>query len=197
MITYLKGKITEKSPTYIIVETAGGIAYMVHISLTTFTQVKELEEVKIFTHYIIKEDAHALYGFFDEQERSIFQQLISISGIGANTARMMLSSLSVKELAGAIMAGNVSAIQSIKGIGNKTAQRIIIELKDKIGKISDVEKSEKFSIVYNNNKKEALSALSLLGFSKSSAEHALDKIIKSEGMDLTVEELIKRALKIL
>ncbi|MDR1112612.1 MAG: Holliday junction branch migration protein RuvA, partial [Bacteroidales bacterium] len=149
MITYLKGKITEKNPAYIVVETAGGVAYMVHISLTTFTQVKDLEEVKIFTHYIIKEDAHALYGFSDEQERSIFQQLISISGIGANTARMMLSSLSVKELACAIMAGNVSTIQAIKGIGAKTAQRIIIELKDKIGKISDVEKSENFSIVYN------------------------------------------------
>ena len=197
MITYLKGKITEKNPAYIIVETGGGVAYMVHISLNTFTQVKDLDEVKIFTHYIVKEDAHSLYGFFDEQERSIFQLLISISGIGANTARMILSSLSVKELAGAIMAGHVSVIQAIKGIGAKTAQRVIIELKDKIGKVSDVEKSEKFSGGYNNNKKEALSALSLLGFSKNNAENALDKIIKSEGVDLTVEELIKCALKIL
>jgi Holliday junction DNA helicase RuvA len=197
MITYLKGRITEKNPAYIVVETGGGVAYKVHISLNTFTQVKDLNEVKIFTHYIIKEDAHALYGFFYEQERAIFQLLISISGIGANTARVMLSSLTVKELAGAIMAGNVSVIQAIKGIGTKTAQRVIIELKDKIGKVSDVEKPENFSGFYGNSKKEALSALSLLGFPKNSAENALDKILKSEGMDLTVEELIKRALKIL
>jgi len=197
MITYLKGKITEKNPAYIVVETGGGVAYIVHISLNTFSQIKDLDEVKILTHYIVKEDAHALYGFFDEQERVIFQLLISISGIGANTARMMLSSLSVKELAGAIMVGNVAIIQAIKGIGAKTAQRVIIELKDKIGKISDIEKTENFSDLYNNNKKEALSALSLLGFSKSSAENALDKIIKSEGINLTVEELIKHALKIL
>ncbi|MDR2868070.1 MAG: Holliday junction branch migration protein RuvA [Bacteroidales bacterium] len=196
MITYLKGKITEKNPAFIVVETAGGVGYMVHISLATFSKIKDLDEVTIFTHFMVKEDGQALYGFFDAMERSVFRLLISISGVGANTARLILSSLSVQELSGAIATDNVAIIQAIKGIGAKTAQRIIIELKDKISK-ADVQKSEIFSVSYNNNKNEALSALVLLGFSKASSDSVLDKIIKAEGIELTVEELIKKALKLL
>jgi len=196
MITYIKGVITEKTPAYVVIETAGGVAYGIHISLATFSQLKETENVKLLTHYVIKEDAHLLYGFFTEEERSLFRLLISVNGIGANTARLFLSSLSTDELINAIATENVRIIQGIKGIGLKTAQRVIIDLKDKIGK-STPQNIEKIAISYNNNRGEALSALISLGFAKSSAESALEKIIRAEGTQLTIEELIKRALKIL
>jgi len=196
MITYIKGTLIEKNPAYVVIETAGGVAYGIHISLATFSQLKEIENVKLLTHYVIKEDAHQLFGFFNEEERSLFRLLISVNGIGVNTACLILSSLSTDELINAIVTENVGVIQSVKGIGLKTAQRVIIDLKDKIGK-SAPQNIEKITISYNNNKAEALSALLSLGFAKNPADSALEKIMRTEGTHLSIEELIKKALKIL
>ena len=196
MITYIKGTLTEKNPAYVVIETAGGVAYGIHISLATFSQIKETENVKLFTHYVIKEDAHQLYGFYTEEERSLFRLLISVNGIGVNTARLILSSLSIDELINAIATENVRVIQGVKGIGLKTAQRVIIELKDKIGKTT-TPNIEKISISYNNNRVEALSALLSLGFAKNTADSTLEKIIRTEGTNLSIEDLIKKALKLL
>jgi len=196
MITYIKGTLIEKNPAYVVIETAGGVAYCIHISLATFSQLKETENVKLLTHYAIKEDAHQLYGFFTEEERNLFRLLITVNGIGVNTARLILSSLSTDELINAIATENIRIIQSIKGIGLKTAQRVIIDLKDKIGKSSG-QNIEKITISYNNNRTEALSALMSLGFAKNSADSALEKIVRAEGAQLSIEELIKKALKIL
>lgn len=197
MITYIKGKYVEKNPAYVITETAGGIGYHIHISLTTFSDIKDLEDGILLTHFVVKEDGQSLYGFSSEEERTIFRQLIAVNGIGPNTALVFLSSLSITEITNAIMTENVRLLQSVKGVGAKTAQRVIIDLKDKIGKISSSSISNKNSISYNNNKFEALSALSSLGFSKNSAETVLDKIIGSEGINLSVEDLIKKALRLL
>ncbi len=196
MITYITGKLIEKNPAYVIIETAGGVAYYIHISLNTFSQIKSEETLKLLTHYVVKEDSHLLYGFIDAEERSFFRLLISVSGIGPNTARLILSSLSVGELSQAIANEDVRLLTSIKGIGTKTAQRLIIELKDKITKIETLS-NDNFSKTNNNNKNEALSALISLGFAKNTGEVVLEKIIKSEGNDLSVEELIKKALKLL
>jgi len=196
MITYIKGTLIEKNPAYVVIETAGGVAYGIHISLATFSQLKETENVKLLTHYAIKEDAHQLFGFFDEEERTLFRLLISINGIGTNTARLILSSLSVDELVNAIATENVRIIQGVKGIGLKTAQRVIIELKDKIGKTSP-RNFEKITVAYSNNKTEALSALMSLGFTKNIADNVLEKIIQTEKTPLTIEELLKKALKML
>lgn len=196
MITYITGKLIEKNPANLIVETAGGVAYFVHISLYTFSKIKEENQVKIYTHFIIKEDAHLLYGFADEEERMLFRLLISVNGIGANTARLILSSLNAQELCQAIATEDVRTIQSVKGIGSKTAQRMILDLKDKIMKTVP-QNTDKFSKINNNNKNEALSALVSLGFAKNPAEAMLDKIIQSEGVSLSVEDLIKKALKLL
>jgi Holliday junction DNA helicase RuvA len=196
MIEYIKGKLIEKNPAYVVLETSGGIAYFIHISLATFSNIADQEEVKLLTHYVIREDAQLLYGFAEEEERNLFRLLISVNGIGVNTARLMLSSLSVNELINAIATENLKVIQGIKGIGAKTAQRVIIELKDKIGKSSS-QNNEIFTFSYNNNRVEALSALVSLGFVKNSADTVLEKIIKSEGVNLSVEDLIKKALKLL
>jgi len=196
MITYIKGTLVEKNPAYVVVETAGGVAYEINISLATFSQLKETDNVKLLTHYVIKEDAHQLFGFFTEEERSVFRLLITVNGIGVNTARLILSSLSTEELTNAIATENVRVIQGVKGIGLKTAQRVIIDLKDKIGKAASLN-IEKIAISYNNNRGEALSALVSLGFAKNAADSALEKIIRAEGTQLSIEELIKRALKIL
>lgn len=196
MIEYIKGKIVEKNPAYVVIETSGGLAYFIHISLATFSSIQQMEEVKILTHYVIREDAQLLFGFYEEEERNMFRLLISVNGIGVNTARLMLSSLSVNELINGIATENIKLIQSIKGIGAKTAQRVVIELKDKIGKTT-IPNTENFAFNYNNNKAEALSALVSLGFVKNSADAVLEKIIKSEGINLSVEDLIKKALKLL
>ncbi|MBP1673310.1 MAG: Holliday junction helicase subunit RuvA [Bacteroidetes bacterium] len=196
MIEYIKGKLIDKNPAYVVLETSGGIAYFIHISLATFSNLGDHEEVKLLTHYVIREDAQLLYGFAEEEERNLFRLLISVNGIGVNTARLMLSSLSVNELINAIATENLKVIQSIKGIGAKTAQRVIIELKDKIGKSSS-QNNEIFTFSYNNNRVEALSALVSLGFVKNSADAVLEKIIKSDGVNLSVEDLIKKALKLL
>ncbi|MBR4787563.1 MAG: Holliday junction branch migration protein RuvA [Bacteroidales bacterium] len=196
MISYIKGKLVEKNPAYVIIETAGGIGFYINISLATYSQLKDDEEITLLTYYIIKEDAQILYGFMNEEERELFKLLLSVNGIGPNTARLILSSMSVGEVLNAIATEDVRAIQSIKGIGAKTAQRVIIELKDKTKKANWSVES-KISVSYNNNKYEALSALLALGFPKAGAETVLDKIIKAEGLNLSVEDLIKKALKLL
>lgn len=197
MISYIKGILVEKNPACVVVETAGGIGFNINISLATFSALQDVgEEVKLLTYYIVKEDANILYGFMEEEERELFKLLITVNGIGPNTARLILSSMSVGEVLNAIATEDVRAIQSIKGIGAKTAQRVIVELKDKAKK-AELSGVAKISVTYNNNKYEALSALIALGFAKAGAESVLDKIIKAEGINLTVEELIKRALKLL
>lgn len=198
MITGIRGKIIEKNPAYVVIATNGGIDYLVNISLATYTKIRDIDELHLYTHYVIREDEQLLFGFFDEEERSLFRLLITVNGIGVNTARLILSSMSVRELYNAISSENTKVLQSIKGIGGKTAQRVVIELKDKIGKLSiSSPDSEKNSISYNNNANAALSALLSLGFAKNSVDAVLDKIIKTEGLDLTIEELIKKALKLL
>lgn len=197
MITYIKGILMEKNPAFVVVETAGGVGYFIHISLNTYSQLgEELSSVKLLTHYVVKEDAHVLYGFADESERSIFRLLISVNGIGPNTACLILSALSVNDLAAAIASEDVRTIQSVKGIGAKTAQRVVIELKDKVAK-GAVTNVDNFSSSYNNNKSESLSALVALGFAKNSAEKVLDRILKEEPGCPSVEDLIKKALKLL
>jgi Holliday junction DNA helicase RuvA len=196
MINHIKGTIEEVNPAYVVIETSGGVGYCINISLATFSEIKDMKEVRLLTHFIVKEDAQVLYGFATEEERELFKLLITVNGIGPNTARLILSSMSVGEVLNAIATEDVKAIQSVKGIGAKTAQRVVIELKDKAKKASWAD-ATKINVTYNNNKFEALSALVALGFPKSGAETVLDKIIKAEGMQLTVEELIKKALKLL
>jgi len=191
MIEYIKGTITQTTPTFVIIETAG-IGYFVNISVNTFSKLEGKSDYKILIHEVIREDAHQLFGFADEGEREIFRLLISVSGVGANTARMMLSSLSPGEIEKAISGSNVDLLKSVKGIGLKTAQRIIVDLKDKIGKHAG--NGEIFAFADNRNRDEALSALVMLGFAKSAVAKVIDKIVREE-MNLTVEDMIKRALK--
>ena len=191
MIDYIKGVITELNPASVVVEN-GGIGYFINISVNTFSRIDSQKEIKILVHEVIREDAHQLFGFADKEERDIFRQLISVSGIGANTARMMLSSLTPGEIEKAILDSNVNLLKSVKGIGLKTAQRIIVDLKDKLGKQTG--SGEIFPLADNTSREEALSALVMLGFSKSAVSKVLDKIVREE-KTLTVEELIKRALK--
>ncbi len=195
MIAFINGKLVEKNPAYAVIE-CSGVGYMIHISLQTYSAIGNLgENCKLFTHLSIREDAHLLYGFAKEKERTLFRHLISVSGIGTNTARMMLSAMSCEELTLAIINDNSKLLQSIKGIGLKTAQRVVIDLKDKVDK--DVTNFDKFSVAHNTNKDEALFALISLGFVRTAADVALNKIIKIDGSELSIEELIKRALKIL
>lgn len=191
MFEYITGLVTRLNPTYAVVE-SGGIGYMIHISLFTYSQLKEKEVTTLLLHEVIKEDSRALFGFSAEKERSIFRLLISVSGIGANTARMMLSTLSAEEIEVAIISGNVSALQKIKGIGLKTAQRAIVELKDKVGKQDGGQ--EIFASSHNTTRDEALSALTMLGFQKQAVEKVLDKLLPTH-RSASVEELIKAALK--
>ena len=191
MITHIQGKLTEKTPTHVIID-CNGIGYFINISLHTFSQIPDQESIKVFTHLQVKEDSHTLYGFISSAEREIFRLLISVSGIGANTARTMLSSLTPKQIREGIAVGDVTLIQSVKGIGLKTAQRVIIDLKDKVLKIYDIDES---SLSQNNtNKDEALSALEVLGFMKKQSERIVEKIVISTP-DATVEFIIKEALK--
>jgi len=191
MITHLKGKLIEKNPTYAIVE-CNGVGYFLNISLNTYSQIPDCESVKLFTQLIVREDSQTLYGFISTLEREIFKLLISVSGIGPSIGRTMLSSLSVEEIQKALASEDVAVIQSVKGIGAKTAQKVIIELKDKIIKTYDMEETS--SLVDNSVKEEALSALEVLGFVKRQAEKAVTSILK-ETPDLSVEKLIKLALK--
>lgn len=191
MYEYIKGNITELTPASVIVE-AGGIGYFINISLTTYTRLNGREKVTVFLQQIVREDAHLLYGFADRDEREIFRLLISVNGIGANTAIMMLSSYQPEQLRDAIATENVNVLKSIKGIGAKTAQRVIIDLKDKIGKSS--ESVQVFDKADNTTREEALSALVMLGFNKRAIEKALDRIF-SDNPGISVEETIKIALK--
>ncbi len=193
MYAYISGKVVEKSPTYTVVDNHG-IGYFINITLNTFTAIGEKEEVRLYTHEQILEDAHNLFGFYTTQERDLFEQLITVSGIGCNTARIILSSLTVNELSNAIANDDVKTIQAVKGIGPKTAQRIIIDLKDKLKK-NDFP-TEIFAAQNNTIKNEALSALTILGFNKVAVDKALDKLLR-QMPDATVETLIKEALKVL
>ncbi|MDA9215608.1 Holliday junction branch migration protein RuvA [Flavobacteriaceae bacterium] len=191
MITQLQGRLVEKSPTDVVID-CHGVGYFVNISLHTFAQLPTSENVKLFTHLQVREDAHILYGFSSIVEREIFRLLISVSGVGASTARTMLSSLSPTQVTEAIASSDVATIQSVKGIGAKTAQRVLLDLKDKILKVYGLDDVSMVSS--NTNKNEALSALDTLGFTRKQAEKVCDAVIK-EYPQATIEEIIKQALK--
>lgn len=194
MFAYLKGRLAHKDPTYVIID-INGVGYEVKISLNTYSQIKE-ESIKLYTYLNIKEDAHTLFGFYTEQEKDIFLKLISISGVGPSTGLMVLSSLGPEEATNAILSEDVRTIQGVKGIGAKTAQRIILELKDKVGK--ETLGSDQINIPIssaNAIRNEALQALVTLGINKSAAQKSIDKILKDQGVDISLEELIKLALK--
>jgi len=193
MITYIKGEITYKTPTFIIVET-GGLGYHVNISLHTYAQIEKMERIKILTHLQIKEDSHTLYGFAEADERTLFVQLLSVSGIGPSTAQVMLSSMNPDELKGAIISEDLVAFKRVKGVGPKTAKRIILDLKDKVMKESGGAPLT-LSPQDNTIRDEALSALVTLGYNRIQVQKVLNIIIKTQpGVD-SVETLIKMALK--
>lgn len=194
MYAFIEGEIFQLNPANVVI-TCYGVGYNVNITLNTFTKLNGSKSCRLFTHLVVREDAHILYGFFDEYERSVFQHLISVSGVGPNTGRLILSSLTAEEVAEAIQTENVRSLQSIKGIGTKSAQRIIIDLKGKITK--EAISGEFLTASHNTNKTEALSALIMLGFNKAAAEKAIDGILKSVGMQAPVEQLVKLALKAL
>ncbi len=190
MITQIQGRLIEKYPTHVVVD-CQGVGYEIHISLHTYGQIGEDENIRLFTHLQIREDAHTLYGFYQPVERSIFRLLISISGIGANIARTMLSSMTPSEIHAAITQENLAAIKAVKGIGLKTAQRVLIELKDKIQKVAGM---DEIPVVQSNTiKEETLSALEVLGYQRKQAEKIIDNILQGEP-DSNVETLIKLAL---
>lgn len=193
MIYHIEGKLIEKTPTYAVID-AGGVGYVMQISLNTFSKIGDKELCKLYTEQLyVRDDMPRFFGFADIAERNLFRLLVSVSGVGGTSALLMLSSLSAAEIQTAIATGNVAVIKSVKGIGEKTAQRVIVDLKDKMGKTDLV--SELFLSSNNTLKEEALSALVMLGFNKSAADKALDKIIRTEGTGQTVEQLIKSALK--
>lgn len=191
MIDYIRGTISQITPTFLTIETCG-VGYFVNISLSTFTKLEGKSEFRILVHEVIREDAHQLFGFADKEERDIFRLLISVTGVGASTARMMLSSLSPAEIEKAVIGSDVHTLKGVKGIGLKTAERIIVDLRDKIGKQAG--SGEIFAPSDNTKKEEALSALVMLGFARSAVLKALDKIVR-EDRNLTVEDMIKKALK--
>jgi len=191
MITHINGKLVEKNPSYAIIE-CNGIGYYIQISLYTFSNIPDRENVKLFTHLTIREDAHILYGFVDKIEREIFKLLISVSGVGPSTAITMLSSMNTKEIQQAIASEDVEKIKSVKGIGIKTAQRVIVDLKDKILKTYEI--SQDLSTSNNTIKNEALSALEVLGFTRKRVDIIIQNILQ-DSPDINLEELIKKALK--
>jgi Holliday junction DNA helicase RuvA len=191
MIAHLQGKLVEKTPTQVVID-CGGVGYHVNISLHTYSLLPTTDFIKLFTHLQIKEDAHTLFGFVEKSEREIFKLLLSVSGIGASIARTMLSSLDPKQITNAIASGDVITIQSIKGIGSKTAQRVILDLKDKVLKLYDLD--EVSMSQSNTNRDEALSALEVLGFVRKASERLVEKIIK-DAPESSVEYIIKQALK--
>lgn len=194
MYDYIKGELAELNPAYAVID-AGGVGYCIHISLPTYTYLNGKSVAKLFVYQAIREDAHLFYGFVNGAERQLFLLLISVSGIGTNTARMIMSSYSAQEIQEMIASGNVAALNSIKGIGAKTAQRIIIDLKDKILKVAGMEGSVQLTSL-NPVKEEAVSALVMLGFNAAASVKAVDQILKTEP-DLRVEQLIKLALKMM
>ncbi len=192
MFEYIQGKITGLTPANAVIE-AGSIGYFIHVSVNTYSQINGKEQVKLYLHQVVREDAHLLYGFAELTERELFRLLISVNGIGSNTALMMLSSLTADELKNAIIQDDVNVLKSIKGIGAKTAQRVIIDLKDKLGKVT-VNDQILIGKPDNTIRDEALSALVMLGFVRKNVEKVLDKVLKANP-NLTVEQLIKLALK--
>jgi len=191
MITHIQGRLVEKNPTDVVID-CNGVGYFINISLHTFSEIPASESVKLYTHLQVREDAHILYGFTSVAEREIFRLLISVSGVGASTARSMLSSLSPDQVIDAIAQNDIAVIQSVKGIGAKTAQRVVLDLKDKILKVYGL--SGNSAVTSNTNKNEALSALETLGFIRKKAEKVVDAIIK-ETPQASVELIIKQALK--
>jgi len=195
MIAFIEGKLVENEPTHVVID-VGGIGYHINISLQTFSEIKSKEKTKLFTYLNVKEDSQTLYGFYTPEERRVFLHLISISGVGPSIGMMIQSSLSAQELFSAIVNEDTRTIQSVKGIGGKTAQRIILELKDKFRKEEFIEKTDEILPVIDNTlRKEALSALLTLGINKSVAENSVDAILKKTGNQITLEELIKQTLK--
>ena len=200
MYYYIKGKLAEKNPAFCVIET-NGIGYLLYISLNTYSSLEDKESCKLFTHLVVRDDARLLFGFHDEEERRLFRMLLTVSGVGATTAILLLSSLTPLELTNVIVSSDVAVLKSIKGIGAKTAQRIIVDLKDKLdkGEIS----FEKLISSHNTKKEEALSGLVVLGFNKKAAERALNKVLNdfneqgTEAETISIEQLIKEALKVL
>ena len=191
MIAHIQGKLVEKAPTQVVID-CGGVGYDVNISLHTYSLLPNTDFIKLYVHLQIKEDAHTLFGFVEKSEREIFKLLLSVSGIGASIARTMLSSLDPKQITNAIASGDVVTIQSIKGIGSKTAQRVILDLKEKVLKLYDLD--EVSMSQSNTNRDEALSALEVLGFVRKTSEKIVEKIVK-EDPEASVESIIKKALK--
>jgi Holliday junction DNA helicase RuvA len=198
MYEYFHGKIVEKNPAYVVLD-CHGIGYLLNISINTFDKIirQPADDCKLYAHQVIKEDAHVLYGFAEPEERVMFRDLISVSGVGAATARVMLSSMSPNDIQNAIMIGDVSRLKAIKGIGEKTAQRIIIDLKGKVGNSQLTTHNSQLTSggVHNNLRSEALNALETLGFARNAAEKAVDKIIREGGNSISLEELVKSVLK--
>jgi Holliday junction DNA helicase RuvA len=193
MIAFLKGKLVHKDPTFVLIE-VNGVGYHVTISLQTYSEIKDQENITLFTHLSIREDAHVLFGFSKEAEKRMFQLLISVNGVGPSTAIVMLSYMNIDELKTAIAHDDVVALQKIKGIGGKTAQRVIIELKDKVKKEVEIIPSAT-GIRHNTLRNEALSALITLGINKAAAEKSVDVVLKKSGNTITLEDLVKQALK--
>ncbi len=194
MIAFIEGELVEKNPAYVVLN-CNGVGYMIHVSLNTYSQLPEGPRVKLHTYMVIREDAHTLFGFVQQQERELFKHLISVSGVGPNTARMILSSMSVNEIRQAIVNNNISVLQSVKGIGAKSAQRIIVDLKDRIEKEGTLPE-ENLGQPDNTIREEALSALVMLGYNKAVAQKTLNQILKQKSAsELTIEQLIKEALK--
>jgi Holliday junction DNA helicase RuvA len=194
MISFLKGRLVHKDPAHVVID-VNGVGYQVAISLQTYSEIKDQENILLHTHLQVREDAHVLFGFSNENEKKLFQQLISVNGIGPSTAIVMLSYMSSNELKSAIVREDVAALQSIKGIGGKTAQRVIIDLKDKLKKESWEETSSVSAGPHNTLRNEALSALLTLGLPKAAAEKSVDAILKKSGNTVTLEDLVKQALK--
>ncbi len=191
MITHIQGRLVEKNPTDVVID-CNGVGYFINISLHTFSEIPQSENVKLFTHLLVREDSHTLYGFSSVAEREIFRLLISVSGVGASIARTMLSSLAPEQVLDAISQNDITTIQSVKGIGAKTAQRVVLDLKDKILKVYGL--SSISAGISNTNKNEALSALETLGFVRKQSEKVVDSIVK-ENPQASVEMIIKQALK--
>ena len=194
MIAYLKGKLVHKEPTHIVIE-VGGIGYQASISFNTFSEIKDKEDVRIATYLHVREDAHILFAFATDAEKTMFLNLISVNGVGPNTAMMVLSSLAPAELKSAILREDTATLQAVKGIGGKTAQRLILELKDKLRKIHGDEPSTLTGMVNNTMRQEALTALMTLGIVRAAAEKSIDTVLRKSGNTISLEDLVKQALK--
>ena len=194
MIAYLKGKLAHKEPTHVIVD-VGGIGYEASISFNTFSEIKDKEDIRLFTYLHVREDAHILFAFSSEAEKGMFMNLISVNGVGPNTAMVVLSSLPPAELKSAILREDAATLQAVKGIGGKTAQRLILELKDKLKKVQGDEPATLPGLVSNTMRQEALTALTTLGIPRAAAEKSIDSVLKKSGNTVSLEDLVKLALK--